>query len=105
MAAGPITAVTADQAAKPKCLAVASGQLRRRDHTAAGFRSAPTPTAVNRGYATGRAEILDAFLAFGEKPAARGHAGVLLVLAGLFLINGEYRGTGDRAISAPAVAG
>ena len=46
---------------------------------------------------------LGAFLAFGEKPGARGIAGVLLVLAGLFLINGEYRGTGEGASSKPTM--
>jgi drug/metabolite transporter (DMT)-like permease len=32
---------------------------------------------------------LGAYLVFGEKPGARGIAGVVLVLAGLFMINGE----------------
>lgn len=32
---------------------------------------------------------IGAFLVFGEKPGVRGIAGVVLVIAGLFLINGE----------------
>lgn len=36
---------------------------------------------------------IGAFLVFGEKPGMRGIAGVVLVLAGLFLINSEPRAT------------
>lgn len=45
-----------------------------------------------------------AFFVFGEKPGLRGIAGVALVLAGLFLINGERSGSSSALSRPPGAA-